>query len=130
MFKVEVDKPANLLAISYIGSIGPKEILLCEEQAKSLVRDLAPGFRLLTDLTELELMDLDCLPSIKRMMDFSNNNGVDMVVRVIPDPKKDIGLNILSLFHYKKRVRIVTCKTLREAREVLGQGSVVATRLS
>jgi hypothetical protein len=41
------------------------------------------------------------------------------VVRVIPDPQKDIGLNILSLFHYRKRVRIVTCETLDEARKVL-----------
>ena len=130
MFKVEVDKPANLLAISYSGSIGPKEIMRCEEQAKSLLKDLTSGFRLLTDLTELESMDLDCLPSIKRMMDFSNKNGVDMVVRVIPDPKKDIGLNILSLFHYEKRVRIVTCKTLKEASAVLSQGSVTATTRS
>jgi hypothetical protein len=42
-----------------------------------------------------------------------------MVVRVIPDPQKDIGLNILSLFHYRRRVRIVTCKTLAEAMKAL-----------
>jgi hypothetical protein len=42
-----------------------------------------------------------------------------MVVRVIPDPHKDIGLNILSLFHYRRGVRIVTCETLEEAMRAL-----------
>jgi hypothetical protein len=44
---------------------------------------------------------------------------VEAVVRVIPDPQKDIGLNILSLFHYRRRVRIVTCATLGEAMKAL-----------
>jgi predicted choloylglycine hydrolase len=64
-------------------------------------------------------MDLACVPHIKRMMDLCNKKGIEMVVRVIPDPHKDIGLNILSLFHYRRRVHIVTCKTLEEAVKVL-----------
>jgi hypothetical protein len=52
-------------------------------------------------------------------MDLCNKHGIEMVVRVIPDPQKDIGLNILSLFHYRRRVRIVTCKTLAEAMRAL-----------
>jgi hypothetical protein len=64
-------------------------------------------------------MDLTCVPYIKRMMDVCNKKGVELVVRVIPDPQKDIGLNILSLFHYRRRVRIVTCQTLAEAKKVL-----------
>jgi hypothetical protein len=59
------------------------------------------------------------VPYIERMMDLFNKKGVEMVVRVIPDPYKDIGLNIMSLFHYPRRVHIVTCETLEEAREVL-----------
>jgi hypothetical protein len=121
MFKIEADKAANLLTISFAGTIGAEEIGRYEEQVKSLLAALGPGFRLLTDLTELEAMDLDCLPSIKRVMDLCNKKRVHTVVRVIPDPKKDIGLNILSLFHYEKRVRIVTCKTMEEAKAALGQ---------
>jgi hypothetical protein len=41
-------------------------------------------------------------------------------VRVIPDSRKDIGLNIMSLFHYRRGVRIVTCETLAEAHTILG----------
>jgi hypothetical protein len=41
------------------------------------------------------------------------------VVRVIPDPHRDIGLQIMSYFHYKGDVRIVTCETLAEAAKTL-----------
>jgi hypothetical protein len=38
---------------------------------------------------------------------------------VIPDPRKDIGFNILSLFHYRHDIHIVTCETLEEAKRAL-----------
>jgi hypothetical protein len=56
---------------------------------------------------------------VRRMMDMCNEKGVEMIVRVIPDPHKDIGFSILSLFHYHRQVRIVTCATLDEALKVL-----------
>jgi len=119
MFEVEVDKTANLLSIDYGGRIDVEEIQQCGEKIRSLLGDLQPGFRLLTDLTNLESMDLECVPHIKRMMDLCNKQGVHTVVRVIPDPHKDIGLNIMSLFHYDRRVHIVTCKNLAEAKSAL-----------
>ena len=42
------------------------------------------------------------------------------MVRVIPDSKNDIGMNLLSLFHYHRRPRIVTCGTMIETAERLG----------
>ena len=119
MFQVEVDKSKNLLKIIYAQHVGPEDTQRVEEKIPSLVPDLRPGFRLLTDLSGLESMDLACVPYIERMMDLCNKKGVEMVVRVIPDPQKDIGLNILSLFHYRRRVRIVTCPTLEEAMKAL-----------
>jgi hypothetical protein len=38
-----------------------------------------------------------------------------MVVRVVPDPHKDIGLNILSQFHYGPKIKLVTFESLAEA---------------
>lgn len=119
MFKVELDKATNLLKISYAQHVGPEDTKRGEEQMPSLLADVRPGFRLLTDLSDLESMDLSCLPHIDGVMDLCNNKGVEMVVRVIPDPHKDIGLNILSLFHYRHRVRLVTCATLAEAEQIL-----------
>jgi predicted choloylglycine hydrolase len=121
MFQVEVDKAKNLLKIIYAQHVEPEDTKRVEEKIPTLLPDLRPGFRMLTDLSNLESMDLACVPYIKRMMDLCNKKGVEMVVRVIPDPQKDIGLNILSLFHYRRRVRLVTCETLEEALKALAE---------
>ncbi len=119
MFRVEVDKSKNLLKICYAGHVTPAETKSVAKQVQPLLVELPPGFRLLTDLSGLESMDLTCVPDIRVMMDVCNKKGVDTVVRVVPDPQKDIGLNILSLFHYRRRVHIVTCENLEEAMKAL-----------
>jgi len=119
MFQTEVDKSKNLLTISYTQHVGPEEMQSCARQVQVLLAGLQPGFRLLTDLSGLETMDFACVPYIKQIMDILNQQGVEQVMRVIPDPRKDIGLNIMSLFHYRRGVRIVTCGNLEEAMQVL-----------
>ena len=52
-------------------------------------------------------------------MELLDRNGVELVVRVIPDSTKDIGLNILMIFHYKKQPRVVTCSKMTEAARIL-----------
>jgi len=120
MFEAGFDKSKNLLHIAYTGRIEAVEVKKCLEQLQLLVPELKPGFRLLSDLTALEAMETAAVPYIRQMMDLCNKGGVSMVVRVIPDPHKDIGLNILSLFHYRHDLQIVTCKTLEEAMKALG----------
>jgi hypothetical protein len=46
-------------------------------------------------------------------------HGLKLVVRVIANPSADIGRNIIGLFHYSKKIRIVTCETMVEAARVL-----------
>lgn len=41
------------------------------------------------------------------------------MVRVIPDPYKDIGMNILSVFHYHNHPRIVTCDNMLDGVKAL-----------
>jgi hypothetical protein len=119
MFQAERDTAINLLKVNWAGNVGPDEAKRCAVQVEKLLQDIPPGFRLLTDLSGLETMDLACIPFINRVMDLCNEKGVDTVVRVIPDPRKDIGLNILSLFHYERRVRIITYETLDQAMKIL-----------
>ena len=119
MFQVEFDASKDVLKFTYAQHVGPEDTKAVAEKTATLLPGLRPGFRLLTDLSGLESMDVACLTHIRRMMDLLNEKGVELVVRVIPDPHKDIGLNILSLFHYRRRVRIVTCETLEEAMRVL-----------
>jgi hypothetical protein len=119
MFKVDVDKEANLLSFHYAGQVGVAELQEREREIQLALADLQPGFRLLTDLTNLESMDLKCVPQINKVMDLCNKQGVSLIVRVIPNPQKDIGLTIMSLFHYHRRVHIVTCKSISEANQAL-----------
>ena len=122
MIHVEADPTRNLLKIHFSERVGPEEMKAGFDKANALLVDLRPGFCLLSDLTGLELMDLRSAPYIKQAMDLYNQKGIAKVVRVIPDPQKDIGLNIMSLFHYRRGVRIVTVETLAEAEKNLSAG--------
>ncbi|HLZ55291.1 MAG TPA: hypothetical protein VKS19_12485, partial [Verrucomicrobiae bacterium] len=108
------------LCVSYIGQVRPEEFRQGREDLKAQLQELSAGFRLLADFTLLESMDLDCEPELGRMMELIGQAGVASVARVIPDPSKDIGMNILTAFHYPHRLRVVTCKNLMEAARALG----------
>ena len=116
MFTVKLDRTQNALTIGYGGRVTPDEIQRCAEQVRSVLREMQPDFRLLVDLTELQSMDVSCSPLIGGIMEMCNAGGVAEVVRIIPDPTRDIGLQILSYFHYGDHVSVMTCATLDEAR--------------
>lgn len=120
MIDASLDKSANLLKISYRETVDAEETRRWLPKLQSMIDEMQPGFRLLSDLSRLDLMDLACVPYIEKVMDLCNARNISMVVRIIPDPHKDIGLNIMSLFHYRRGVRIVTCETLEEAEATLG----------
>jgi anti-anti-sigma regulatory factor len=123
MFETGFDKNKNLLRVVFSGHVDGEEAKQCTEQMALLFSETKRGFRLLTDLTGLERMDGACVPFIRKSMDLCNKYGVRTVIRVIPDPHKDIGFNILSLFHYRHEIQIVTCETLAEAMKALaGEG--------
>jgi anti-anti-sigma regulatory factor len=80
---------------------------------------LKPGFLLLTDLSNLESMDASCAPDLGTLMDVCSARGMSTVVRVIPDPDKDIGFDLISHFHHHPSVKTQTHKSLAEAMESL-----------
>lgn len=118
-FAVQLDEQANWLIIRYRGRVGPAEVEQCAGEVQLALRKLSQGFHLLVDLTDLEFMDMSCAPQLKRIMKLCNAAGVTAVARIIPDQKRDIGLQIMSYFHYDPGVRIVTCASLDEARRAL-----------
>jgi anti-anti-sigma regulatory factor len=122
MIRAKAEKSRELLKVCYSGHVTAEETQKAAREVVDLVKDLAPGFCLVVDLTDLETMDLNCVPHLSRMMDVCNEAGVSLIVRVIPDPHKDIGMKIMSLFHYGKRVRIVTTQTCEEALAVIAAG--------
>lgn len=119
MIKFEVDQARNRFVIRYSGKVTPEETENGLEQFRVGLPRLQSGFRLLADLSELESMDVKCAQFIEKAMDLCNEKGTSMVVRVIPDPQRDIGLNIMSIFHYGGDTQIITCETLAEAERLL-----------
>jgi hypothetical protein len=115
MVLTATNRAKQLLYVSYIGKVGPEELVQSRTELDSLITGLAAGFRLLVDLSALESMGLDCAPEIGRTMECIDQSGVGVIVRVIPDPEKDIGFNIFSIFHYPHHPRILTCASMSEA---------------
>ena len=119
MFVIEVDPSKRLFIIRYAQRVSADEVRQCMEQARGLLAAMQPAFRVLVDLSRLESMDLSCAPEIGAMMDLFAEKQVGTVVRVVPDPRKDIGLNIMSLFHYGPEVQRITCEELTAALQSL-----------
>jgi anti-anti-sigma regulatory factor len=115
----EANIPKKLLEIRYEGVIQAEETEKGLEQLRASLGRLETGFRVLVDLTALELMDMKCAPFVEKAMDLCNEKGASIVVRVIPDPHRDIGMAVMSIFHYGGDVRIFTCETLGQAEELL-----------
>lgn len=121
MFRVELDPLRKAVVIVYAGRINSEEARRCAEQVQIALAKMEPGFRLLVNLSELESMDLACSPVVADIMEMCNAAGVAEVMRIIPDPKRDIGLQILSFFHYRREVYIHTCTSREEALEILAE---------
>jgi len=115
MFLATSNKTKRLLCLNYIQRVQPGELKLAREDVKTLLADLSPGFRLLVEFSQVESMDPECATEIGRTMDLIDQSGVGLIVRVIPNPGKDIGMNILTVFHYPHHPQIVTCENLAEA---------------
>ena len=114
-----MDVARNLLRTRYSGNVTAACLGAAIPRAEPLLRQMKSGFAVIADLTELESMELECGPHIGRLMELCKAQGVSMVIRVLPDRHKDIGLNILSLIHYRGKVKTLTCETMAEAERAL-----------
>ena len=118
-YAIETKPEENLLVIRYSGAVTSASVVQCATDVEAALANLSAGFRVLVDLSELKSMDLDCAPQIKRIMQLCRDRGVHAVVRVIPRPERDIGLGIMSYFHYGPQVQIAVCQSLQEAQDLL-----------
>jgi hypothetical protein len=115
MYAVELDRSKRLLVISASQRVTVEEAKLASRRVRELVRDIDPGFRVLADFRWLDSMDSAAARHVAEIMDALAEKGVASVTRVMPDPHKDIGLNILSQFHYGPEIQIATFATLADA---------------
>lgn len=115
MYSVEADTSKRLVVISAAGRVTKEEVEEAARQVREIVKGTEPGFRLLTDFRWLDSMDAAAAPHVAEIMDALAAKQVGSVTRVVPDPHKDIGLNILSQFHYDPKIPITTFETLADA---------------
>ena len=119
MYALELDRSKRLLVISAAQRITAEAANRAAQRIRELLQDVAPGFHVLADFRWLESMDSAAARHIAEMMDALAEKNVASVTRVMPDPHKDIGLNILSQFHYGPEIHLATFETLAEALESL-----------
>jgi hypothetical protein len=115
MFLCSVDSTGRLLTIGYSGRVSVGSAKACVEAVRGLLGGVKPGFHLLVDMSHLEWMDFECAPELGAIMELCNARGLASVVRVIPDKSKDIGVNLMSHFHYSPSVRVHHFETLADA---------------
>ena len=106
---------AGLITMSFAHHVDAAEMRSCLDQLTGLLGDMQPGFSLLTDLTNLISMDPNCASHLGTIMDLCNRRGIKTVIRVIPDSHKDIGFTLLSRFHYRPEVEVITVENLANA---------------
>jgi anti-anti-sigma regulatory factor len=115
MFSIEASDTERLITISWLGYVDLEEMRSCADEFGLKAAEMRPGFRVLVDMTGLESMDYAGAPYIGSIMDLCLAKQVEHVVRVIPNPQKDIGLSIMSYLRYGSKVRVTICETLADA---------------
>ena len=115
MYAVEFDRSKRLMVISALQRVTAEQAKLAVQRVRELLHDVPPGFRVVADFRWLESMDPSAARHVGELMDVLAGKGVGLITRVIPDPHKDIGLNILSQFHYGPEIQIATFQTLADA---------------
>jgi hypothetical protein len=119
MFLAASNKAKGLLYLSYIEHVTVADLRRGHGDVVALLADLPAGSKLLVDLSLLESMDTACVEELGKIMELMDQHGIKKVVRVIPDPAKDIGFKIMEVFHYPHHPRTVNCKTMGEAARML-----------
>src|SRR5437867_9081785 len=120
MYAVELDRSKRLLVISAAQRVTAQQVKAVAERVHEVLQGVGAGFRVLVDFRWLDSMDSAAARHVAKIMETLTEKGVASVARVMPDPHKDIGLNILSQFHYGPQIQIATFATLADALQSVG----------
>ena len=118
-FAATIDASRNLVRVRFAGAVTAPAMEAAAARLEALLPAMKPGFTTFTDFGGVESMDLDCVPHLTRIMDLCRTHGIGLVVRLLPAPDKDLGIKLLSIVHYRGKVKMVTVETLAEAERVL-----------
>ena len=128
MISVELNGSKRLLIVSAAGHVSTDEVKEAAVRLHEALQIVAPGLRALMDFRYLESIHPSAAPHISAIMKALAEKKVASVIRIIPDPGKDVGLKMLAQFRYNTELSISTVETLVEALDsLLEQNVEVAT---
>src|SRR5205823_14132275 len=108
MYVVELDQSKRLLVISAAQRVTAEQAKRTAQRVRELLENVAPGFRVLADFRWLDSMDSAAARHLAEILDGLAEKQVASVMRVMSDPQKYIGLNILSKLHYCSNIKLST----------------------
>ena len=115
MYSVECDKDRRIFIITVAGHLSGAEVTQSARELGPMLENAPEGFAVLADVRRIESTGRETAREIGKVMDLFAAKKVGLVVRIIPDHHKDIGLNILSQFHYGPEVEVATVTNLADA---------------
>ena len=115
MIEISSKAKKGILYAHFKGLVEPEHINELNRVLPGLIRHLPPDFTVICDLSGMEIMDYACSGVVAEVMQKMARAGVGRVVRIIPDPRKDIGFGIMSIFHYPSKVLVNHFNSLEEA---------------
>lgn len=119
MIEIHAEPERRILTFRFARRVSAKEMQARLDDLRHELARLESGFVVFTDLSELEWMENAATDQIATYMDLCTARGVGRIVRLIPKPERDIGFELLSVFHHAKGIRTVTCAEPEEARRAL-----------
>jgi hypothetical protein len=111
MFKIELNPYPNTISIEISGCFDLNQAEQIHKRLEAVLPDFKQGFILITDISSLQDIDNDVRISIKKSMDLINRHRPSRIIRIVPDINKDVGFNIMSMFHYSKDIKINTLQS-------------------
>jgi hypothetical protein len=119
IFEAKVDLERNVVRTRFFGDVTAAGMQDAVARVEAVLQNLKPGFSGFADFRDITSMGLDCVPQLTHIMDLCREHGIGLIVRRLPEPTRDIGINILSVVHYRGKVRTVTVDTVEEAESAL-----------
>ncbi len=118
-FEIVIEPARNLARTRFAGDFTGAAMQAAAAKVAASLTQVKPGFTVFGDFSAVASMDVDCVRPLTQIMDACRAAGVGLIVRVLPEPNRDIGINLLSIVHYRGKVKTVTVDTLAEAERVL-----------
>ncbi len=83
MYKFKIDPVKNRLYITLEGFFSTEEMKQCSDETIEVVKQLKPGYDVITDISQFSPVGVDALEEIKRVQEYFRISGVRYGVRVV-----------------------------------------------